>query len=206
MPIPAGQRMANPVRETHILISAGKKLRLCITVLSKITNSLRASLKENGFEFTSETDTEVIVHKIAEQLQSADKLLNAVKNTIPSLEGAYALGVVYSEQPDTLIACRKGSPLVIGIGIGEYFIASDIAALLPVTQRFIFLEEGDIAEIKIDSVVIYDENDRKVERPDHSKPVKSGCSGQGKISPLHAQGNLRAALGGFRNIGRTFYR
>lgn len=125
---------------------------------------LRKSLKEKGFEFTSETDTEVIVHKIAEQLQLTDNLLNAVKNTIPSLEGAYALGVVHSEQPDTLIACRKGSPLVIGIGIGEYFIASDIAALLPVTQRFIFLEEGDIAEIKIDGIVIYDESNRIVER------------------------------------------
>ena len=127
--------------------------------------TLRTELKENGFEFTSETDTEVIVHKIAEQLQQFGNLVSAVKHTIPSLEGAYALGVVCSEQPDTLIACRKGSPLVIGIGIGEYFIASDIAALLPVTQTFIFLEEGDIAELKINSLVIYDENDKIVERP-----------------------------------------
>jgi len=128
-------------------------------------DTLRAQLQKSGFEFTSETDTEVIVHKIAEHLQTADNLLEAVKGAIRSLEGAYALGVVYSEQPGTLVVCRKGSPLVIGIGIGEYFIASDIAALLPVTQRFIFLADGDVAELKIDSLVIYDEQDQIVERP-----------------------------------------
>jgi glucosamine--fructose-6-phosphate aminotransferase (isomerizing) len=115
---------------------------------------LRSNLQRNGFEFTSETDTEVIVHKIVEELQSSTNFLDAVKTTIGVLQGAYALGVVHADQPDTLIACRKGSPLVIGIGIGEYFIASDIAALLPVTQRFIFLEDGDVAELKINSLLI----------------------------------------------------
>ncbi len=140
---------------------------------------LRSELKTSGFEFTSETDTEVIVHKIAEQLQQSGNLLSAVKRTIPSLDGAYALGVVGSEQPDTLIACRKGSPLVIGIGIGEYFIASDIAALLPVTQTFIFLEEGDIAEIKINSLVIYDENDKVVARPVTQSRLKADAVEKG---------------------------
>lgn len=126
---------------------------------------LRAELQQRGFRFTSETDTEVVVHKIAEQLQITDDLLTAVQHTITSLEGAYALGVVYGKQPDTLIACRKGSPLVIGIGIGEYFVASDIAALLPVTQRFIFLQEGDIAELKIDGLKIFDAGGNPVERP-----------------------------------------
>ncbi|OAH97847.1 glutamine--fructose-6-phosphate aminotransferase [Methylomonas methanica] len=141
---------------------------------------LRTALQKNGFEFTSETDTEVIVHKIAEDLQTGDSLLNAVKATVATLQGAYALGVVYIDCPDTLIACRKGSPLVIGVGIGEYFIASDIAALLPVTQRFIFLEDGDIAELKIDSLVIYDENDHRVERPIVESQLKADSVDKGK--------------------------
>jgi glucosamine--fructose-6-phosphate aminotransferase (isomerizing) len=141
---------------------------------------LRTALQKNGFEFTSETDTEVIVHKIAEDLQTSDSLLSAVKATVATLQGAYALGVVYIDCPDTLIACRKGSPLVIGVGIGEYFIASDIAALLPVTQRFIFLEDGDIAELKIDSLVIYDENDHRVERPIVESQLKADSVDKGK--------------------------
>ncbi len=143
-------------------------------------DELRTELKQKGFVFTSETDTEVIVHKIAEELQRTDDLLSAVKNTVAVLRGAYALGVVNSEQPDTLVACRKGSPLVIGVGIGEYFIASDIAALLPVTQRFIFLEEGDIAEIKIDSLVIYDERNKIVERPITESQLKADAVDKGK--------------------------
>ena len=126
---------------------------------------LRTHLKNSGFTFTSETDTEVIVHQIAAYLQANQSFLQAVKSTISHLQGAYALAVIYSELADTLIACRKGSPLVIGLGIGEYFVASDIAALLPVTQRFIFLEEGDIALLKIDGLQIYDKNAEMVSRP-----------------------------------------
>ncbi|MGZ8908429.1 MAG: glutamine--fructose-6-phosphate transaminase (isomerizing) [Methylococcaceae bacterium] len=117
---------------------------------------LRGVQLKNGYEFTSQTDTEVIVHEIFHAMETTEGLLNAVKQTIKKLEGAYALGIMCSSDPDTLVACRKGSPLVIGVGIGEYFIASDVAALLPVTQRFIFLEDGDIAAITIDKVVIYD--------------------------------------------------
>ena len=126
---------------------------------------LRGTLIENGYEFTSETDTEVIVHEIYQAMESTDGLLNAVKHTIKKLEGAYALGIISTAEPDTLVACRKGSPLVIGVGIGEYFIASDVAALLPVTQRFIFLEDGDIASITINKLVIYDADDNVVNRP-----------------------------------------
>ena len=141
---------------------------------------LRTDLQNQGYQFTSETDTEVIVHTIAEQLQTGSSFLNAVKNTIATLEGAYALGVISSEHPDTLIACRKGSPLVIGVGIGEYFIASDVAALLPVTQRFIFLEEGDIAEIKIDSLTIFDKHNQKVERSIIESQLKADAVDKGK--------------------------
>jgi glucosamine--fructose-6-phosphate aminotransferase (isomerizing) len=126
--------------------------------------SLRSDLQQHGYRFTSETDTEVIVHQVAKELAQADSLLAAVQHTVKQLHGAYALAVMSSQHPDCLIACRKGSPLVIGVGIGEYFIASDIAALLPVTQRFIFLQEGDIAEIKIDSLTIIDATGQAVER------------------------------------------
>ena len=126
---------------------------------------LRGALIEEGYLFTSETDTEVIVHQIAQAMKSTVDFLGAVKLTIAKLEGAYSLGIINTNNSDTLVACRKGSPLVIGVGIGEYFIASDVAALLPVTQRFIFLEDGDIATLTIDKIVIYDQNDQIVTRP-----------------------------------------
>ncbi len=126
---------------------------------------LRSRQLANGYEFTSETDTEVIVHEIYHNLDKEKSLLDAVKETMKALQGAFALGVISTEHPDTMIACRKGNPLVIGVGIGEYFIASDVAALLPVTQRFIFLEEGDIAEIRQDSLVIFNDRDEIVARP-----------------------------------------
>lgn len=141
---------------------------------------LRSSLKQDGYVFTSETDTEVIVHRIAQELKVGNDFMAAVKNTIATLQGAYALGVVHTDQPDTLIACRKGSPLVIGIGIGEYFIASDIAALLPVTQRFIFLEDGDIAELTINGVTIHDENGKRVVRPVIESQLKADSVDKGK--------------------------
>lgn len=141
---------------------------------------LRSALKLDGYEFTSETDTEVIVHKIAEQLKTSPDLYSAVKATIATLHGAYALGVISTDEPDTLIACRKGSPLVIGVGIGEYFIASDIAALLPVTQRFIFLKEGDIAILKINSLQIYDEQGQPVERAITESQLKADAVDKGQ--------------------------
>jgi glucosamine--fructose-6-phosphate aminotransferase (isomerizing) len=125
---------------------------------------LRNSQIQLGYEFTSETDTEVIVHAIDQALESTRNFVEAVKQALTKLEGAYALGIVCSDYPDTLIATRKGSPLVIGIGIGEYFIASDVTALLPVTRRFIFLEDGDIAVIKINELVIYDVHGNLVNR------------------------------------------
>lgn len=134
---------------------------------------LRNNQKAVGYEFTSETDTEVIVNEIYGALENTDNLLGAVKESIKKLEGAYALGVVAKDHPNTLIACRKGSPLVIGVGIGEYFIASDVAALLPVTQRFMFLEDGDVAEITIDKVVIYDKDGSLVERPIKESQLKA---------------------------------
>ena len=125
---------------------------------------LRKEQMASGFEFKSETDTEVVVNAIYEALESRLDLLHAVFNTTKKLQGAYALGVINNSDPGRLIAVKNGSPLVIGVGIGEYFIASDVFALLPVTQKFIFLEDGDIADITRDKLTIYDSELSIVER------------------------------------------
>jgi glucosamine--fructose-6-phosphate aminotransferase (isomerizing) len=127
--------------------------------------ALRAKLTALGYAFTSETDTEVAAHWIGHRLRESRDLLTAVQQAVTDFEGAYALGVIAVDAPDRLIAARKGSPLVIGLGIGENFIASDVAALLPVTQRFIFLEDGDVAELRREAVTIFDAQGRRVERP-----------------------------------------
>ncbi|MEA3303058.1 MAG: glutamine--fructose-6-phosphate aminotransferase, partial [Pseudomonadota bacterium] len=126
---------------------------------------LRDEQLQAGHQFTSDTDTEVIAHAVYDELKTGSSLLAAVQNTAAKLTGAYALGVIHKESPGELVAVRSGSPLVIGIGIGEHFIASDVFALLPVTSRFIFLEEGDVARLTPDSVEIFDLNGNAVERP-----------------------------------------
>ncbi len=128
-------------------------------------DALRQAQRARDHRFTSETDTEVVVHQVHDHLTGGADLLEAVRRTVAELEGAYALGVVTIGEPSRLIAARRGSPLVIGVGIGEHFIASDVAALLPVTRRFIFLQEGDVADITRERVTIYDEAGTKVERP-----------------------------------------
>ncbi len=157
-----------------------KKVAIVHNGIIENHEQLRSSQLSSGYEFTSQTDTEVIVHEIYDALENTDSLLDAVKTTIKNLEGAYALGVISQEHPDTLITCRKGSPLVIGVGIGEYFIASDVAALLPVTQRFIFLEDGDIAEITRDRLVIYNEQDVVVDRPIKESSLTADSADKGE--------------------------
>ncbi len=125
---------------------------------------LRESQLQSGYEFHSETDSEVIVNQIHFFLSESNNLLDAVRQTVNLLEGAYALGVISNTEPERLIAARRGSPLVIGVGIGEHFIASDVFALLSVTQTFIFLEDGDIADIQRDKITIYDAEHNIVDR------------------------------------------
>ena len=129
--------------------------------------SLRAQLEAKGYEFQSETDTETVVHQIHDFLQSGDSLLEAVKHTCDLIEGAYAIGVIATGNPHRLIAARQGSPLVIGLGEGENFIASDIFALVGETQRFVFLEDGDIADLTTDTVKIHDRAGLLVQRQVH---------------------------------------
>ena len=116
---------------------------------------LKEELIAKGYEFTSQTDTEVVAHLINDLYSQTPDLLEAVRAVIPMLHGAFALGIVHVDSPEELITVRLGSPLVIGVGIGENFIASDQLALLPVTNRFMYLEEGDIAKLTRNSITIY---------------------------------------------------
>lgn len=126
--------------------------------------SLRTELKAQGYEFVSQTDTEVVAHLVHRELQHTHDLFAAVKAAVVYLHGAYALGIIRASEPGRLIAVRRGSPLVVGLGIGENFIGSDQLALLPVTNRFIYLDEADFAEIYRDEVRIYDGEGRPVQR------------------------------------------
>ena len=125
---------------------------------------LREQLKGLGYVFTSDTDTEVIAHLLNHKLKDHSDLTTALKATVKELHGAYGLAVVSASQPDRVVAARSGSPLVIGLGLGENFLASDQLALRQVTDRFMYLEEGDIADIRRESVAIWDVNGNAVER------------------------------------------
>lgn len=141
--------------------------------------ALRERQTSQGFQFTSDTDTETIAHQIELYLQQGEQLTGAVRSSTRDLEGAYALGVITPVDPDLLVTTRLGSPLVIGLGDGENFIASDSSALLPFTNRFIYLEDGDLAEIRHDSVVISDQNGDRVERPIHTSSLSSDSTDLG---------------------------
>ncbi|CAN5293361.1 glutamine--fructose-6-phosphate transaminase (isomerizing) [soil metagenome] len=125
-------------------------------------------LLELGYKFTSQTDTEIVVHLLHHYYAQGDDLLVALQRVIKELKGAYSFGIISKNEPHRLLAARFGSPLVIGLGIDENFIASDILALLPVTQRFIYLEEGDIADVGLDGVTIYDVAGNVVQRTIHT--------------------------------------
>lgn len=125
---------------------------------------LKDDLEALGYVFTSQTDTEVVAHLVHDALKSVPTLLKAVEQVVPQLKGAFALGIVHTDHPDELITVREGSPLVIGVGIGENFISSDQLALLPITNRFIYLEEGDIARLTRDSIEVF-VGGKLVERP-----------------------------------------
>lgn len=125
---------------------------------------LREMLKGKGYVFNSDTDTEVIAHLVEEEFKASGSLLNAVQNAVKQFSGAYGTVLMDKQDPSRLVVARSGSPLVIGFGIGENFIASDQLALLPVTRRFMFLEEGDVAEITRHSVSVYDRHGNPVER------------------------------------------
>ena len=143
-------------------------------------DELRTRLQALGYVFTSETDTEVIAHLVHHELKTANSLLNAVQITAKQLEGAYGTVVVDTRDKDRVIVARSGSPLVIGYGVGENFIASDMLALLPVTRKFSFLEEGDVAEVTRFEVNIFDADGNSVEREAKESEVSHDTGDKGE--------------------------
>jgi len=143
---------------------------------------LKAEQETQGYKFTSDTDTEVIAHAIHKALKNSSTLLEATQLAIQTFEGAYGVGVVSPKDPGHIIAARSGSPLVIGLSDKGNFIASDQMALLDITKKFIYLEEGDIADITLDSVTIFDKNGNKVEREIITSKLKSGQVSKGKYA------------------------
>ena len=153
---------------------------------------LRAELEADGYVFDTDTDTEVIVHRIHQHLQQGQDLLDAVRGTVAELEGAYALVVMSQDDPDRLILARCGCPVVIGVGIGENFVASDVAALLPVTRCFMFLEEGDIAEIRSTGITVFDDAGNEVRRPVTESELSADAADKGRyrhfmLKEIHEQ-------------------
>ncbi|MBS52940.1 MAG: glutamine--fructose-6-phosphate transaminase (isomerizing) [Oceanospirillaceae bacterium] len=143
--------------------------------------ALRDALKAQGYVFTSQTDTEVIAHLVQRELKSTDSLLSAVMAARSLLHGAYGMVVIDRTQPERMIVARSGSPLVIGFGIGEHFVASDQLALLPVTRKFAFLEEGDVAEITRLEVNVFDEQNQPVERTPQESTVEHDAGDKGEF-------------------------
>ncbi|TFZ43206.1 glutamine--fructose-6-phosphate transaminase (isomerizing) [Stenotrophomonas maltophilia] len=131
----------------------------------------REKLRALGYSFESQTDTEVIAHLIHHHLKDGDDLLVALQRTVKELTGAYALAVVSRAEPERFVCARMGCPLLIGLGEGENFVASDVSAVLSATRKVIFLEEGDTAEIRRDGVRIFDEHDQPIERDVHLSDV-----------------------------------
>jgi glucosamine--fructose-6-phosphate aminotransferase (isomerizing) len=140
---------------------------------------LRSELQSHGYVFTSDTDTECVAHRIHHHLKTQPRLFDAVRATVAELEGAYALAVTSQSHPDLIVLARCGCPVVIGVGERENFVASDVSALLPVTRRFIFLEEGDVAEITHQSIRIVDRSGRAVHRPIKESELSADAAEKG---------------------------
>jgi glutamine---fructose-6-phosphate transaminase (isomerizing) len=141
--------------------------------------ALKNDQKKLGYKFKSETDTEVIAHAIDYEMKSSKTLIKSVQKVVKSFEGSYGLGIMSSKFPDQIIATRKGSPLVLGIGSNGNYIASDQMALLSETNKFIFLEEGDVAVIKLDKITIFDLDGNLVDRPVVNSKIKAGQADKG---------------------------
>jgi len=153
---------------------------------------LRAELQADGYEFSSQTDTEVVAHLVERAQRQGQTLLAAVQGVVRRLHGAYAIVVVSAREPGTLIGARLGSPLVVGLGDGEQYFGSDVHALLPLTRRFMYLEEGDVAELDTDGVRVYDQHGERVEREEkhsqfNSDAVQRGDYPHYMLKEIHEQ-------------------
>lgn len=166
-------------RNAHPLVSHDE-IALVHNGIIENHEALRKKLLKFGYQFTSETDTETIVHLLHYHFKNTKNLLTATRNTVDELEGAYALGIISTQNPNQAIAVRQGSPLVIGKGVGENFFASDTLALMHVTQQFIYLEDGDIADINGNDVKIYTHHDKSIERNIHTLDINHDISDKGE--------------------------
>ena len=178
--------------------TSGENIALVHNGIIENHDELRAELEAAGYEFSSETDSEVIGHRVRFNLGKCDNLLEAVQATVAELRGAYALVVMDTQDPDALVLARSGAPVVIGLGLEENFVASDIAALLPVTRRFQFLEDGDVALVRRCSVEIYDASSNAVERPVVESQMSSEAADRGHFrhfmqKEIHEQSRALAA-------------
>jgi glucosamine--fructose-6-phosphate aminotransferase (isomerizing) len=153
---------------------------------------LRADLKRSGYQFTSETDTEVVAHRVHFNHVKFGDLFKAVRATVAELEGAYALAILSESDPDCIIVARAGCPVVLGMGLEEHFVASDVAALLPVTRRFMFLDEGDIAEIRRSGIRVIDREGNTADRPIKESELSADAAEKGQyrhfmLKEIHEQ-------------------
>ena len=152
-------------RNAHPHISGG--LAVVHNGIIENYDAIRTRLQKAGYEFTSDTDTEVIAHLIHAKLKAGMDLFAATRAAVTSLEGAYAIAVIAENEPRRLIVARMGAPLLLGLGENENFAASDTSALLQVTKRFVYLEEGDVADVHADKIEIRDAMGNKIDRPIH---------------------------------------
>jgi glucosamine--fructose-6-phosphate aminotransferase (isomerizing) len=178
-------------RNAHPHISLGG-LAIVHNGIIENHEELRDELKQAGYTFTSETDTEVIAHRVHFHLASQKDLFKAVRATVAELEGAYALAVVSESEPERIILAREGCPVVVGLGVDENFVASDVSALLPVTRRFMFLEEGDVADIRRTSIKVLDKNGDTAERPIRESDLSADAAEKGQyrhfmLKEIHEQ-------------------
>ncbi|HEY7776352.1 MAG TPA: glutamine--fructose-6-phosphate transaminase (isomerizing), partial [Kineobactrum sp.] len=158
---------------------SGERVAVVHNGIIENNESLRTELQAAGYEFLSATDTEVVVHLLHQQLHEGRNLLQAMQAVVGRLEGAYALAAIDVAHPDEVIATREGSPLVVGVGIGENFLASDALALRQVTDRFIYLEEGDLVRMTAASLQILDVNGNSIERPISQLSAQEETTGLG---------------------------
>ncbi|GAB5412611.1 MAG: glutamine--fructose-6-phosphate transaminase (isomerizing) [Congregibacter sp.] len=143
---------------------SGQRIAVVHNGIIENHDALREELKASGYDFVSATDTEVVVHLLHQRVANGDSLLDAMRHTVGRLRGAYALAAIDVESPDQVVACRSGSPLVVGVGIGENFLASDTLALRQVTDRFIYLEEGDMVVCSASGLAVYDATGEPIQR------------------------------------------
>jgi len=144
-------------------------------------NDIKNNLIDRGYKFTSDTDTEAVVHLIHSHFDIQKNLLMAVKATIQELEGAYALAVISTHEPEKIVVARSGCPVVIGIGENENFVASDVAALLTETNEFMFLEEGDVAVVEKENITVIDAEDNEVKRKVTKSRLSSDAAEKGEF-------------------------